>query len=139
MVAGALWLASCGDDASTGGDGGVECLSELNLDCDIAIQPTFDGFYESQLRSTCSAGGGTCHGPEGASGGLVLSDPDDAYDYLLGRMDGRARVLPGNPECSILIQRLESDDPDFVMPVRNQLDEGVRCAVRQWVANGAQR
>lgn len=125
--------------AACNGDDGAQCLDPLPLDCSPTFQPTYEAFYENQLRSTCSAGGTTCHGPDGAMGGLVLSDMDQAYEYLLGGVDGRARVIPGQPECSLLMQRLESDDPTFVMPVGSKLMEGERCAIRQWIANGAER
>jgi hypothetical protein len=71
--------------------------------------------------------------------GLVLLGRDEAYDHLLGETDSRARVVPGDPECSLLVQRLESTDPQFVMPVGMRLPEGQRCAVRQWVAAGAEK
>jgi len=134
---------ACGDDAGDGsGDGGsAGCLEALPLDCEPTFAPTFEAFYRNQISTTCGASstGSSCHaGPDG-QGGLVLADADGAYDYLLGDIDGRARVIPGDPECSILVQRLESSDPDFVMPLGMPLSAGERCAVRQWIANGAER
>jgi hypothetical protein len=37
------------------------------------------------------------------------------------------------------MKRLESSDPDWVMPVGDPLPEGERCAIAQWIANGAAR
>jgi hypothetical protein len=75
-----------------------------------------------------------------AARGLVLSEHDDAYDYLLGKIDGRKRVVPGKPECSILMQRLDTKDPAFRMPVgADPLSESDRCIVRQWIAMAARR
>ncbi|MDD9936702.1 MAG: hypothetical protein OXT09_24030 [Myxococcales bacterium] len=147
----ALWVAAallaCSDDADDGGGAGngsqpPACLEPLDLDCAPTFAPTFEGFFDNQLSTTCgSTGTGvSCHGPDGAQGELVLDDADTAYDQLLGPgTDGEPRVIPNDPECSPLIQRLESDDPTFVMPVGGKLSDGERCAVRQWVANGAQR
>lgn len=131
-----------GDDAPADGDGGQErCLDPLPLDCDLTYAATFDAFYDNRIARTCGAAGtGTsCHGPEGEQGGLVLFGADHAYDHLLGYIDDRPRVVPGDPECSLLVQRLESENPDFVMPVGGRLEEGERCAVRRWIASGAER
>jgi hypothetical protein len=152
-VASRIWIvvfalaplcAGCnGDDASADSDdaGRARCLDPLPLDCEPTYPPTFEALHQHQLARTCGAAstGGSCHGPDGAQGGLVLSGIDESYDALLGAIDGRARVIPGDPECSTLIQRLESDDPEFVMPVGARLTEGERCAVRQWIAMGAER
>jgi hypothetical protein len=143
-----LWCA-CGDDDGDDGGGGAgngpgpsTCLEDLDLECAPTFAPTFDAFFENQLSTTCgsSVTGTSCHGPDGAQAGLVLGDADTAYDALLGMgSDGSPRVIPGDPECSGLMKRLESDDPTFVMPVGAQLDEGERCAIRQWIADGAMR
>jgi hypothetical protein len=144
LAATGAW-GGCGDGAAPdGGQAGtgspMQCLpDELPLDCGPAFQPTYEAFFNTHLRATCSAGGTSCHSADGAQAGLELDDRELAYDYLLGNVDGRARVVPGDPQCSPLSMRLESDDPEFVMPQGSQLPEGHRCAVRQWIANGAQR
>jgi hypothetical protein len=75
----------------------------------------------------------------GKQGGLDLSDRAGAYQQLLGST-GRARVVPGDASCSILMERLESTDPNQRMPLREaQLSEGVRCAVQTWIKNGAEQ
>jgi hypothetical protein len=140
----ALSLWGCnGDDGgggSAGGGGADMCLEDVELDCGPAFQPTFESLWENEL-STCGASstGSSCHGPDGGQAGLYLTDIDEAYDLLLDPPDTSPRVLPGDPECSPLIQRIESDDASFVMPPGTPLSESVRCAIRQWVANGAER
>jgi hypothetical protein len=126
-------LAACkGDD----GDGSANaCLPELDLDCERAYDPTFEEFYEREIEPTCGANGSFCHAPSGNKGNLTLGDIDDAYDALIES----GLVIPGDPECSVLIQRLESRDVNFVMPQGQRLDEKHLCAIRQWVANGAER
>ena len=77
----------------------------------------------------------------GKQGNLLLEEPDAAYKALLG-MDGtHARVQPGDPSCSMLMQRLDSDDPNVRMPrgETNKLADGLRCAVRIWIEAGAAR
>ena len=131
-----------GDDgADDGGDAGRgRCLDPLPLDCEPTYPPTFQDFYEQRIVRTCGAAGSgvSCHGPEGRQGGLVLSDADGAYDALLGEVDGRRRVIPGDPECSELVRRIESEDPEVMMPPGMRLSERERCAIRQWIAAGAE-
>lgn len=143
-------VACTGDDdddnasAGTGdSDDGGTCLAPLSLDCRPTFEPaTYDQIFQDVLQPTCgsSASGMQCHGKQGMQAGLVLADHDQAYDSLLGKLDGRARVVPGKPECSILIMRLESNEKRFRMPLNSDpLDEGLRCAIRQWIAEGAEK
>lgn len=125
-------LAACnGDDGSAS----ASCLPELELDCERAYDPTFEEFYAREIEQTCGANGSSCHGPTGNKGNLTLGDIDDAHDALIES----GLVIPGDPECSPLIQRLESRDVNFVMPQGQRLEEEHLCAIRQWVANGAER
>jgi Planctomycete cytochrome C len=130
------FMAALGALACGGDDQGAVCLDELPLDCQPAYQPTFENVFDNRLGMTCGASttGGSCHSEQGAMGGLVLQNADDAHDALLG-----SAVLPGDPECSPLIRRIESDDPNFMMPPGNKLSAAERCAIRQWVAQGAKR
>jgi hypothetical protein len=133
-------LACNGDsDGGAGMSGAATCLPPLDLECDHTYGPTFDQFFERRIEDTCGSGGSLCHGPSGNKGNLTLDpdDPDAAYNALLDPDHGL--VIPGDPECSMLIKRLESEDPDFVMPVRQPLMPGELCAIRKWVANGAER
>lgn len=149
----AFAIAACGDDdtnpAGSGGSGGnggtggsgEDCLDPLPEACDLAFAPTYDAFYDNLLSRTCGASstGSSCHGPDGGMAGLYLHDREMAYDYLLGAVDDRARVIPGDPECSVLVHRIESTDPDFLMPPTARLSDGERCAIERWIATGAKR
>jgi hypothetical protein len=139
---GCAWLllaaltGACGSSESAG----PPCLSELSLDCSPTYAPTFRAIFDNRLQVTCGAGGRSCHSSSGRQAGLVLDDFDAAYAALLGSdAAGRARVVPGDPECSLLEQRLESNDSDYVMPVGAKLKDGELCAVRQWIASGAKK
>lgn len=141
----ALGTFACGgDDDGDAGPAG-KCVENLALQCSPTYTPTFDALFTNLFAPSCGspATGGRCHfGPTAATAqaGLVLSEPTLAYDALLGRSDGRPRVLLGDPHCSSLVERLESTDPGYRMPPQAAaLPEGVRCAVRQWIANGAPR
>ncbi len=121
-------------------DDELACLDALDLDCSLTFAPNFRSIFDNRLQTTCGAAGSSCHGDDGAQGGLVLTDFDDAYDALLeGDRDTGPRVIPGDPECSPLMIRLETTDAALLMPVGSQLPEGERCAVRQWIAEGAEK
>jgi hypothetical protein len=82
----------------------------------------------------------TCHGATGNQGNLTLSDPNAAYDALLGVGSPHARVIPGDAACSPLMARLTSSDPNVRMPKDGvPLAAGVVCAVQNWISQGASR
>jgi hypothetical protein len=137
-VAPAFSLAAAALIASGCSDGDV-CLTSVDTACAPLYAPTFDQLFTRTLQPTCAQAGGSCHASAGAMGGLVFEDADASYALLLGRTDGRARVVPGDPACSVLIERLESTDPDRIMPRGSALPDGERCAFVQWVHNGAKR
>lgn len=118
-------VIGCGEDET--------CLT-VDEDCQPLYEPTFDEVFARTLAVKCGVPGGACHATEGGRGGLVLDDVDEAYARLL---DGR--VVPGDPGCSLLVQRLESRQSGFAMPPGNQLDEAERCAISRWIADGAER
>jgi hypothetical protein len=130
-------LVGCGDDT-----GPPHCDTAPQPSCEASIPSTYDAIFDQIFRPSCGgpSTGASCHGPEGKKGGLLLADREQAYRYLLGDADGRARVTAGSAACSGLMQRLDSDDPAFRMPLGPpKLSEGLRCAVRQWIAQGAER
>lgn len=119
--------------------GESDCVTDLPLDCAPLYEPTFDQIYARTLAPTCAASGASCHAPEGSQGGLSFGDADAAYAALLGKGGGTARVLPGDPACSVLIERLYTTDPSTVMPRGAPLSDAERCVFTQWIANGAKR
>lgn len=119
--------------------GGPACVSGLPDSCKPLYKPEFSEIFRRTLRPSCGVAGNSCHSSQGAQAQLVLDDLQRAYDLLLGREGGRARVLPGDPACSLLIIRTESKDPAFSMPRGGKLSEPERCVLRQWVAAGAKR
>lgn len=144
----ALWCCSlggligCSDDEALTPDAGSTCLMTLDTTCDPPWDPTFDQLFGRVISESCSspATGNQCHGSAGGASGLFLFDPDDAYDALVnGHGNGPPVVVPFEPECSELIQRLESTKAGYGMPIGGQLEAGKRCAFVRWVAAGAKR
>jgi hypothetical protein len=117
------------------------CVTNLPATCDPSLPVTYDALYDKVFEASCGVSGVGCHGATNPQAGLDLSSTEAAYGALLGTAGGRARVLPADPACSILVERLESSDPDKRMPrgATQPLAAGVRCAIETWIKNGAER
>jgi hypothetical protein len=126
LIAALLALAGC-----SGGDG--ECV-ELDASCAPLYDPTFQNVFDNTLKPTCGLPGRSCHATEGRKGGLIFDEVGEAHQLLL---DGR--VEASNPGCSLIMRRLESDDPGYQMPPRSPLSAAERCSIQKWIANGAVR
>lgn len=127
----ALIVLACAsrDDA----DDDDKCVV-VSLDCTpIVSPPTFDALYANVFKPSCATGTGSCHGPA-ISAGLDMQTVDSAWEGL------SQRVSPDSVGCSLLEKRVESSKSDFRMPPGpTPLSEPQRCAIRQWIAAGAQR
>lgn len=117
------------------------CVANLKTDCAAEFDPpTYQTIFDKILSPTCASGTGTCHTTDGAKAGLVFANADDAYGLLLGTKDGRARVNPGDPSCSLIMKRIESTDTSYRMPPGpTRLSAGKTCTIVKWIAAGAKR
>jgi hypothetical protein len=87
------------------------------------------------LSENCFA----CHGPDDKTrkAGLRLDTKEGAFAKL--ESDGLA-IVPGKPDESDLVFRIESDDPDLHMPPKKsgkQLTADQVALLRRWVEQGA--
>jgi hypothetical protein len=106
-----------------------DCL-DLPAECEPQYSPTFDAVYENTLSTSCSLS--SCHAGSSGQGGLSMgSTAEEAYEALQGY------VVPGDPACSVLVQHLEPEGLGD-MPPGQVLAEEERCAIRQWIEQGAQ-
>jgi hypothetical protein len=128
-----LVLLGCGPDDEEP-DPGQECV-DLSTDCTPQYEPTFDNIHSRTLSGSCAVAGGACHSSQGEQAGLAMEDADEAYRALT---DG-GRVVEGDAACSLLIRRLYSDDSSEQMPPGMPLSDGERCAIAQWIDDGAVR
>jgi hypothetical protein len=137
----AVACASIAAACSSSSNDAPACVANLSLDCKpIYDPPVYQTIFDKTFHPTCASGTGTCHTSDAAKGGLVFEDADTAYALLLGQQDGRKRVIPHDPACSLLMERLESTDPSFHMPRGpNSLLPSELCAIAQWIAAGAAR
>lgn len=96
--------------------------------------PSFTRDVRPIISDSCFA----CHGPDTASNraGLRL----DRRELATEMHDGWAAIVPGSAERSELIRRIESDDPDVVMPPpesKLSLSDEQRDILRRWIDAGA--
>lgn len=134
VAVGGLFLAACGAQ-----DPG-ECLLAQSTDCDVIFAPTYTNIFQQSLRASCGGPGVSCHGNEGRMAGLAFVTEQESYDLLLGHVGDRPRVVAGDPDASLLLQRLECSAPLRRMPLNSEpLPATVRCAIVQWIAAGAPR
>ena len=88
------------------------------------------------LTDKCMA----CHGPdaETVEGDLRLDRRREATRL---REDGSAAIVPGDPDRSVLIERILTSDPDDIMPppkTHKPLKPAERELLRRWIAQGAE-
>ena len=80
-----------------------------------------------------------CHGPDQSQrkAGLRLDIRGDAVSV---RKAGKAAIVPGQPDVSLLIERIETDNEDERMPPLDSnkvLSKSERELLRRWVEEGA--
>ena len=80
-----------------------------------------------------------CHGPDAAERKAKLRLDERASAFGEQR-PGERVIVPGNPDASLLVQRVLHADPEERMPPAEfpkQLTDAERDMLRQWVAEGA--
>lgn len=123
-----LALAACG-----GGETPPACMATDPSACtDLLYAPTWDNVYSMTVAVSCGGDRSSCHSASGANGGLVMDTKDHAF---AGLHDGR--LMPGNAMCSEMVVRIEGIGTGYQMPQGDTLSAGERCAIAQWVQNGA--
>ena len=108
---------------------GASSTTGHHLDFNQDVQPV--------LASHCFS----CHGPDPQmrKGGLRL----DLAEYALRKRDGHPdAIIPGHPETSELIKRIESHDPHYLMPQNAQgqaspMKPEEVAVLREWIKEGA--
>ncbi|MCA9229567.1 MAG: PSD1 domain-containing protein [Planctomycetales bacterium] len=78
----------------------------------------------------------SCHGPDEAEAGLSLH----THDAALAELDsGGFAIVPGQPEQSVLLARIGSEDLDLRMPPEGEpLSLEEIAALRRWIEAGAE-
>lgn len=77
----------------------------------------------------------TCHGGVKQQGGFSVLFREEA---MAATKSGKPAIIPGNPEDSEFIKRLNSDDPEVRMPYKHEkLDNHEIDILTKWVEQGA--
>lgn len=98
--------------------------------------------YNWHVRPILSENCIKCHGPdaEGREASLRLDSAEYAFDRLEGPRE-RYAIVPGDPDNSELIWRINASNPDDVMPhasTRKSLTDLEKAILHQWVVDGAE-
>ena len=112
------------------------------------LEPTFTSIQQEIFNTTDSSGRQaciTCHVAGGPAGFMPLTE-GVSYNNLVNRTSGAkpgaVRVIPGDPDGSYLIQKLEgaADIVGQRMPRTGGpfLTSGQMSIIRRWIAEGAQ-
>lgn len=91
--------------------------------------------YNTQIKPILNKHCLACHGGVKQQGGFSLLTREDA---LLPTKSGRPAIIPGNPEASEMIRRLESHDPERRMPYKKDaLTTQQINLLKRWIKEGA--
>jgi len=125
---------------------GGDFVAEFAISTPVVIGPTLPQIQAIVFGPTCATGG--CHtgGGAGLPGVMDLSGEQASYDNLVNIAalqiggGGTFRVLPGDPDNSYLIQKLQGNQmAGGQMPPGAPLQQAVIDDIRLWITNGALR
>ena len=98
------------------------------------MQVRFDRDILPVLADTCFA----CHGPDANTRQADLRL--DTLEGATAPRDGSPAIVPGNPQASVLLERIRSTDPDVVMPppgTNKSVTAEQREKLEAWISAGA--
>jgi len=135
-----LALAACGAGSGEGLDQNGQPLSGGG-GAPGGLQPTLASIQDNVFTVNCAVSG--CHGGAGAQYGLQL-DPGFSAGNLIRvpspRNPNLIRVVPGDPDASFLIQKLDGTQTvGERMPAGgpHYLTTATINVIRQWIQDGA--
>ena len=99
---------------------------------DSAVKVDFAREIQPLLARRCFA----CHGPDQAEGGLRL----DSHEGAIAELEsGDFAVVPNQPDKSVLLERIASEEEDVRMPPEGKpLTASEQDALRRWIIAGAE-
>jgi mono/diheme cytochrome c family protein len=123
----------------------VRVLSKFHLAAIVAValfappRSAAEVRFNRDVRPILSDNCFACHGPDAKQrkAGLRLDLRDDA---LKPAKSGAAPIVPGAPGKSSVIARIETNDPDALMPPpksHKQLSTAQKELLKRWIAEGA--
>jgi hypothetical protein len=140
-AAACTWLlVACGGGSGAGLDENGQPLGPGGASGGTGLAPTLSSIQANVFSVSCAVAG--CHGGSSAQFGLRL-DPGFSAGNLINVPSPRApnliRVVPGNPDASFLIQKLEGTQSlGERMPLFGPyLPQSTIDVIREWIRNGA--
>jgi cysteine-rich repeat protein len=130
----------CDDGNLAPGDG---CSATCTSESPSLILPTLDSIQTKVFMSVCVA----CHSPGGTGTWMPLETPDAAYQSLVVTNEVvvcyTRRVVPGDPDGSCLIRKIEGSWQDGGGPMppwpATPLTPEQIAPIREWIQTGAPR
>lgn len=112
----------------------------LGCPAEEALDPTLDAIQSEVFELSCAFS--SCHGGNAPQSELDLQNKQSSFDTLIdveGKDASLVRVVPGDPDASLLYQSL-LDDVEGVglMPRDGELESYKIEAIRQWIEDGAE-
>ncbi|MDG1359167.1 MAG: PSD1 and planctomycete cytochrome C domain-containing protein [Phycisphaerales bacterium] len=96
--------------------------------------------YGRDIRPILSDRCFLCHGPDAATQMADLRL--DSFADATRELDGLAAIVPGDPEASLLFERITTDDPHDVMPPpksgKRAISDDEIDLIRRWIEQGAE-
>jgi len=135
-----LVLAACGGGSGEGLDENGQPLGAGGASGSVALVPTLSSIQANVFSVSCAVPG--CQGGSSAQFGLRL-DPGFSAGNLVNVASPRGanlvRVVPGNPDASFLIQKLEGTQPigERIPLLGPYLPQSTIDVIRQWIRDGA--
>ncbi len=109
------------------------------------VEPTLSSIQSKIFNSSCALA--SCHNSSSAQGDLALNEGNTfdqliniAADNVVAAAAGKKRVIPGDPDNSFLIQKLEgpgSGEGDRMPQSNSSLSQEEIDVIRQWIEQGA--
>jgi Planctomycete cytochrome C len=123
LLLGAFTITGCKDDTLVGPDGSPSTIvfPADNVSYQAQVQPLFN--------QTCALAG--CHDAGAPQGRVRLTDYGEAVIATPGV------VIPGNPDASELVLRIEGRSGARMPFGRNPLNQNQITGIRTWIAEGA--
>ena len=114
-------------------------LGGLTLVCLGITISADEASFQNVIRPILAKNCFECHGPDEGSrkADLRLDLAESAY----AKREGAGAIVPGDPQASIVWQRVITDDPDDQMPPpesHKRLEASEIDAIRQWIESGAE-
>jgi len=92
--------------------------------------------YNTQVKPIFNKKCITCHGGVKRKAGFSLLFRSDA---LAANESGKSAIVPGKPDESELMRRIQLNDPEEKMPYKHQpLTKGEIDILRNWIKQGAE-